>query len=74
MERVRGGWYTPWGSSVSLGVAELIGVRSGCRRVRSVSLGSLGYVVVVVAFVRGLWIHWGVHWISSGSFGVAPLI
>ena len=60
-----------WGSS---GVAALIVVRPGGRRVRPWSLGSLWCALEVDRFVWCRWVNWGVLWGSSGSFGLAGFI
>ena len=46
-------------------------VRSGGRRVRPVSLGTLGCALGVVGFICGSWFHWETPSGSSGSSGVA---
>ena len=51
----------------SFGVA---GVRPKGRRIHSGSLGSLWCALVDVGLNRGLSVHWGAPWGSSGSFGV----
>ena len=45
-------------------------MRSGGRRVRPGSLGSLGCVLGVVRYIRNRWVNWGAPWGSSGSSGV----
>ena len=61
---VRGGWDMSWGSSGSLGVAELIVVRR--------SFGVAGFIGVRRGGRRVR--YWGAPSISSGSFGVAAFI
>ena len=46
-------------------------MRPAGRRVRSVSLGSLGFAPGVGGFIRGCLVHWGSPWAASGSSGVA---
>ena len=69
-----GNWGAHWGSSGSSGDAGLIGVHPGDRRVRPGSLDFLGYVLGVVGYVRGRWVHWGAPWKSSGTSCVGSLI
>ena len=57
--------FTPWESPRSSG---FIGVRVGGRRVH---MGSLECALGVVRFILCHWVHWGMHW---GSSGVAQLI
>ena len=61
----------------------VIGVRPEVRRVRSRSMDSLwcaladiriGCALGVVGFVQVRWVHLGVPWGKSGSFGVAGFI
>ena len=52
--------FTPWESPRSSG---FIGVRVGGRRVH---MGSLECALGVVRFILCHWVHWGMHWGSSG--------
>ena len=54
------------GSSGLTGIARLIGVRPGGRRIHP---GSLGCALVVAGFIWGRWVHWGMPWESSRSSG-----
>ena len=60
--------------SISFGVSGFIGLRLGVRRDRSGSLGSWGYALVYVEFVRVRCVRWDTPWGMSGSFGVAGFI
>ena len=62
------------GSSLSSGFAELIGVRTWGRCGHHWSLGSLGYPLGVVGFIRGCWVYCGALWGSSGSSESAGII
>ena len=55
-------------------VAGFIGLRTGSRRVRSKSLGSLECTLGDVWIVRGRYVHLGCPKVSSGSYGVAEFI
>ena len=59
------------GPTDSFGAAGLIGVRPGGCHVRSGSLGSFGWALVVVGFRRSRWVRWDAPW---DSFGVAGFI
>ena len=54
-------------SSCSFGVYGLIGKSPGGGRVRSWSMGTLGFALEVVRVVRCRWVHWGA---PSGSWGL----
>ena len=71
--RVRpgGGWVhtvfcvhsgSAWGSLGSSWLFGFTRARTGGRRVHPCSLGSLGYALVVVGFIRGRWVHSGSQW------------
>ena len=62
---VQGQWDAPSGS---FGVAWFIVVRTGCRRVPSGSLSSVGCALRGVGFVRGRCV---LCVASSGSFGIS---
>ena len=48
-------------------------MRYGGRLFPSRSLGSLLSAPGVVGFVRDRWVHWGIPWETSGSFGLIGL-
>ena len=64
---IRVHWGAHWRSSGLSGVAGFIGVRRGCSMFNSEYLGSSGYALVVVQFIRGRCVHRGALWESSGS-------
>ena len=48
----------------------LTSVRPGGRWVHPGSIGSVGFALGVVGFIRGLWVQSVAHWLSLGSSGV----
>ena len=44
------------------------------RLIHSGSLGSFGFALGVVGFIRDCWVHSGALWGSSGSLGVVAYI
>ena len=54
---IQGHWGAHYGLSGTSGVAGFIAVRPRARRVHPGPLGSLGYALVVVEFIRCGWVH-----------------